>query len=104
MKLPKTKGKITLNKKLDKYSWFGVGGEGEVVFEPEDINDLQYFLQNIDKDIPITIIGGGSNLLIRDGGIDGIIIILKNKYFLNDNFFIISSEPLSIFTAINIIK
>lgn len=88
MKLPKTKGKITFNKKLDKYSWFGVGGEGEVIFEPEDINDLQNFLQNIDKDIPITIIGGGSNLLIRDGGIDGIIIILKNMKkieLLNNN-------------------
>ena len=78
--LPEVKGKIIFNADLSKYSWFQTGGKAEALFFPQDIDDLQYFLQNIKKDIPITVIGGGSNLLIRDGGIDGVVIILKNTF------------------------
>lgn len=87
--LPDVKGKIVFNEKLAKYTWFNTGGNAEIVFEPKDIDDLQNFLVNIDKKIPITVIGGGSNLLIRDGGIDGVVIILKNNFkkikFVNSN-------------------
>ncbi len=78
--LPKVRGEILENGSLSKYSWFQVGGNAEVIFKPADLDDLQNFLKNIDKNIPITVIGGGSNLLIRDGGVDGVVIILKDTF------------------------
>lgn len=78
IKLPNVDGKLEYNVSLAKYSWFGVGGNAEALFKPKDVNDLVNFLRNIDKSTPITVIGGGSNLLIRDGGIDGVVIVLKD--------------------------
>ena len=78
--LPKTKGKILLNENLAKYSWFQTGGNAEAIFKPADLEDLIYFLKNIDKSIAVTVIGGGSNLLIRDGGVDGVVIVLKDNF------------------------
>ena len=89
--LPKVKGKIIFDKNLAQYTWFNVGGKADAVFEPYDLNDLVFFLNNVDKSIPITVIGGGSNLLIRDGGVDGVVIILKNTFknvYLEDDFLI----------------
>ncbi len=80
IKVPEVKGKIFFNKELAQYTWFNVGGKADVVFEPYDIEDLQHFLNDIDKNILINIIGGGSNLLIRDGGINGVVIVLKNNF------------------------
>lgn len=77
IKLPKIQGEYKFNENLAKYSWFKTGGNAEVVFIPKDQKDLINFLQNIDKNIKITIIGNGSNLLIRDGGIEGVVILLK---------------------------
>lgn len=91
MILPEVKGKIVFNKNLAQYTWFNVGGNADAVFEPYDLEDLISFLNNIDKSIPITVIGGGSNLLIRDGGIDGVVIILKNTFkniYLEDNILV----------------
>lgn len=79
IKLPKVKGEILENHNLAKYSWFQVGGNADLVFKPSDIDDLINFLKNIDKNIPVTVIGGGSNLLIRDAGIEGITILLKDN-------------------------
>lgn len=81
--------KLLKNINLAKYSWFQVGGNAEYFFEPENLEELQNFLKNNDKNI--TIIGGGSNLLIRDGGIDGVVILLKNNFQnieLKDNILI----------------
>jgi len=78
--LPRVKGEILENTSLARYSWFQVGGNAEVAFKPADLDDLQNFLKNIDKNIPITVIGGGSNMLIRDGGVDGVVIILKDSF------------------------
>lgn len=74
--LPQIKGKYRFNVELGKMCWFGTGGKSSVVFIPNDLEDLVYFMKNIDKDIPIFVFGVGSNLLIRDGGFDGIIIRL----------------------------
>ena len=56
--------------------WFRVGGPAEVVFKPADRDDLAHFLKNKPKDVPVTVIGVGSNLLVRDGGIAGVVIRL----------------------------
>lgn len=79
-KLPEVKGQILLNSSLAKYSWFQVGGNADIIFKPEDLDDLKSFLLQIDKKIPIVVIGGGSNLLIRDKGFKGAVIILKDSF------------------------
>ena len=79
--LPEVRGKYKLNEPMSKHTWFGVGGPAEVMFSPEDENDLSYFLINKPYNLPICIIGGGSNLLVRDGGIPGVVIKLDTKYF-----------------------
>lgn len=80
-KLPKVKGKYMTNVMMSKHTWFGVGGPAETMFIPHDIKDLQNFLINKPKGMPLCIIGGGSNLLVRDGGILGIVIKLDSPYF-----------------------
>lgn len=79
--LPKVKGSYLFNEKMDKYSWLNVGGNADVLYLPQDVEDLQNFLQNMPEDIPVTILGNGSNILIRDGGIEGIVIKLASKCF-----------------------
>ncbi|MBP5698109.1 MAG: UDP-N-acetylmuramate dehydrogenase [Alphaproteobacteria bacterium] len=79
--LPQVRGKYIENAKLAKYTWFGVGGPAEVLFLPEDYDDLKTFLLLKPKEIPVTVIGGGSNLLIRDGGILGVVIKLDTPAF-----------------------
>lgn len=79
--LPKIHGEYKFNESMKRHTWLNAGGNAEVMFLPKDEKDLQYFLQKLDKNIPVFVVGGGSNLLVRDGGIDGIIIKLKNKNF-----------------------
>lgn len=79
--LPKVKGKYLKNVPLSKHTWFGVGGPAEVMYIPYDIEDLSYFLINKPYNVPVSIIGGGSNLLVRDGGIPGVVIKLDSPYF-----------------------
>ena len=79
MKLPKIKGIYKKNFPLSKATWFQTGGKAEVLFIPKNISDLKFFLQKVKK-IPITIIGGGSNLLVRDKGIKGIAVKLGEKF------------------------
>lgn len=79
--LPKVKGEYKFAEPMKRHTWLNVGGNAEVMFLPHDKDDLQYFLQNFDEKIPVFVLGGGSNLLVRDGGIDGVVIKLKNKNF-----------------------
>ena len=86
--LPKVQGQYVFNESLARYSWFGTGGKAEVLFMPKDRGDLVSFLKNKPKDLPIFILGAGSNLLIRDGGIKGVVILLKktlNNISINKN-------------------
>lgn len=71
--LPKVRGKLLFNEPLAKKNWFGVGGAAQIYFEPADAEDLKMFLMKT-KGIPFTVLGAGSNVLIRDGGILGITI------------------------------
>ncbi len=77
--LPKVKGKIKYNEPLKRYTWFNVGGPAEIFFEPHDEEDLALILKS-KKNAPLTIIGGGSNLLVRDGGILGIVVKLSKNF------------------------
>lgn len=74
--LPSVRGELRANVPLARYTWFRVGGPAEVLFTPANSDDLAGFLQGCPKNIPITVIGLGSNLLIRDGGIPGVVIRL----------------------------
>ncbi len=77
----KLRGRLIANQKMSEISWFRVGGEAELFFQPADIEDLQFFLKNLDEEIKVTTIGLGSNLLIRDGGIEGVVIKLSARGF-----------------------
>ncbi len=78
--LDKLGGKYKPNAPLAKLTWFKVGGNADILFEPKDVKDLQYFLKHYPSDMPLTLIGLGSNLLIRDGGIRGVVIRLKGGF------------------------
>ena len=87
-RLPLAKGLLEENSCLKNKTRFGVGGNAEVLFIPEDMDDLILFLRNIPKDINVTTLGAMSNVLIRDGGIKGVVIILGDffkKVFVEDN-------------------
>ena len=74
------KGKIEFNFNLSKMSWFGVAGNAEIFYTPDSSSELALLLKILPPDINRTVIGMGSNLLIRDGGIDGITIKLGKKF------------------------
>ena len=78
--LPKTRGRYRENADLSKSNWFGVGGVAEVLFKPEDAEDLAAFLRGKPADVAVTIIGVGSNLIVRDGGIKGVVIRLGRGF------------------------
>ncbi len=84
--LPEVRGKYLENVKLAKYTWFGVGGPAEVLFLPADADDLRTFLLRKPEAVAVTVIGGGSNLLIRDGGIPGVVIKLSEPAFCKMEF------------------
>jgi UDP-N-acetylmuramate dehydrogenase len=78
--LPTVRGSYREKADLSKTTWFGVGGEAEVLFKPQDALDLSNFIKNLTKSIPCIVIGVGSNLLVRDGGIDGVVIRLGRAF------------------------
>jgi len=61
-------------------TWFRVGGPAEVLFRPADQTDLAEFLVGLPEDVPVTLIGVGSNLLVRDGGIGGVVVRLGRGF------------------------
>ncbi len=79
-RLPAVRGRIQERVMMSKLTWFRVGGEAEVLFFPADRQDLSDLLAQSPPDIPITVIGIGSNLLVRDGGIEGVVIRLGGGF------------------------
>jgi UDP-N-acetylmuramate dehydrogenase len=75
------RGRLTPNADIAPFTWFRVGGKAEWLFQPSDADDLASFLAELDASVPVTVIGVGSNLLVRDGGIDGVSIRLSAKGF-----------------------
>ncbi len=80
-KLPAVRGTYRFNETLSKHTWLGVGGPAEVMFVPADAADLQFFLQHKLPEWPVFVLGGGANLLVRDGGIAGVVIKLEAPAF-----------------------
>jgi len=78
--LPHVRGRIVQNANLMRLSWFRVGGTAEVLFEPADEADLIKFLRHVPGSVPLTVIGVGSNLLVRDGGVSGIVVRLGRAF------------------------
>jgi UDP-N-acetylmuramate dehydrogenase len=79
-RLPKVRGRLTEGSALSAVTWFRVGGPADVLFRPADIEDLAHFLKQKPDDVPVTVIGVGSNLLVRDGGIEGVVIRLGRGF------------------------
>lgn len=79
-RMPKVSGKLKKDAPLGKKSHFGVGGVAEVLFEPSDMDDLVFFLRRIPRDIPVMPLGAMSNVLIRDGGIEGVVVVLGDWF------------------------
>ena len=78
--LPPVRGSLEENVSLARFTWFKVGGAAEVLFRPADTKDLSQFLKNMPKGTPITVMGTASNLLVRDGGIAGVVIRLAREF------------------------
>ncbi len=78
--MPDLRGRLTANQPLGPFTWFRVGGPAQVYFAPEDESDLAYFLRHLPADIPVMVIGVGSNLIVRDGGVEGVVIRLGRGF------------------------
>src|SRR6266481_8263134 len=70
---PALRGRLVPNQPLAEFTWFRVGGPAQLLFMPEDEQDLSYFLAHLPAEIPLTVIGLGSNLIVRDGGVLGVV-------------------------------
>ena len=79
-RLPPVRGRLTADAPLVPVTWFRVGGLAEVMFRPADIDDLSTFLAAKPADVPVTVIGVASNLLVRDGGIKGVVVRLGRGF------------------------
>ncbi len=75
------RGRLTPDAEMDKITWFRAGGLADLLFQPADEADLAAFMKAVPHDVPLTIVGIGSNLLVRDGGIAGIVVRLSAKGF-----------------------
>lgn len=79
--LPAVRGRLRPNAPMSEITWFRTGGPAELLFQPADTDDLAAFLAALPADVPVMVVGVGSNLLVRDGGIKGVVIRLSAKGF-----------------------
>lgn len=79
-RLPPVRGRLSEGSSLANVTWFRVGGPAEVLFKPADLEDLRSFIAGKPADVPVTLLGVGSNLLVRDGGIPGVVIRLGRAF------------------------
>ncbi len=78
--MPQLRGRLLANQPMCDLTWFRVGGPAQVLFSPADEEDLAYFLSNLSNEVPVTVVGLGSNLLVRDGGVEGVVIRLGRGF------------------------
>ncbi len=79
-RMPDLRGRLLANQALDPFTWFRVGGPAQALFMPENESDLAYFLKNLPADIPLTVIGAASNMIVRDGGVPGAVVRLGRGF------------------------
>ncbi len=80
MRLPDVRGTLTRDRPLNSLTWLRVGGPADVLFQPADVDDLRDFLRDLDPDVPVFPMGVGSNLIVRDGGVRGVVIRLGRGF------------------------
>jgi UDP-N-acetylmuramate dehydrogenase len=80
-RLPPVRGKLLFDEPLAPFTWFRVGGPAEALFLPADPDDLGAFLRALPADVPVTVLGVGSNVIVRDGGVAGVTIRLAGRAF-----------------------
>jgi len=78
--LPEARGKLLRDEPLGPFTWFRVGGPADLLFLPQDEDDLAAFLKGLDPAVRVTVLGVGSNTLVRDGGVDGVVIRLGKPF------------------------
>ena len=78
--MPKLRGRLLSNQPIAELTWFRVGGPAQVLYMPEDEADLSYFLSNLPGDLAVTVVGLGSNLIVRDGGVPGVVVRLGRGF------------------------
>nr|WP_246549219.1 UDP-N-acetylmuramate dehydrogenase [Ancylobacter oerskovii] len=78
--MPELRGRLLPNQMLAPLTWFRVGGPAQLLFTPADQEDLAYFLARLPAEVPVTVIGLGSNLIVRDGGVEGVVIRLARGF------------------------
>jgi UDP-N-acetylmuramate dehydrogenase len=78
--MPDLRGRLLANQPLAELTWFRVGGPAQLLFMPEDEEDLSYFQAHLPAEIPVTVVGLGSNLIVRDGGVPGVVIRLGRGF------------------------
>src|SRR5437764_12018277 len=78
--MPELRGRLLANQTLAELTWFRVGGPAQTLFMPEDEADLAYFLAHLPAEIAVCVIGLGSNLIVRDGGVPGVVIRLGRGF------------------------
>jgi UDP-N-acetylmuramate dehydrogenase len=79
--MPQLRGRLLANQSLAELTWFRVGGPAQILFTPTDEDDLAYFLKRLPEQLPIHVVGVGSNLIVRDGGLPGVVIRLAPRGF-----------------------
>ena len=79
-RLPQPRGRLTADAPLGPQTWFRAGGNAEVLFRPADTQDLATFLAALPREVPVTVLGVGSNVLVRDGGIKGVVVRLMRGF------------------------
>ena len=79
--LPEVRGKLLRDEPLGPYTWFRVGGAADVLFIPADADDLADFLKALDPAVPVQVLGVGSNVIVRDGGVEGVVVRLAGRSF-----------------------
>src|SRR5437764_2758582 len=79
--MPELRGRLLANQSLAPLTWFRVGGPAQVLFTPADEDDLAYFLSKLPGELSVYVIGVGSNLIVRDGGLSGVVIRLSPRGF-----------------------
>ncbi len=99
--LPELRGRLTANAPLSAVTWFRIGGPAQVMFSPADEADLSYFLKNIPADLPVFAMGLGSNLLVRDGGVRGVVIRLGRGF---NSIEVLDDHKLTVGTAVPDVK